>query len=329
MTEVLLDSLPKFATMLQMLVGFFAIIGILIFAVGLIRGRAQRPLAIIVLLGPSLLLVTVGLVFPAIRTIILSFKNSSSTDWVGFDNYGFIFTNPGQQRVLLNTLCWIIIAPIISTALGLVLSVIADQMKGKAEAIAKSLIFLPMAISFVGASVIWNLVYAYRDPQYEQTGLFSQMVMWFGVDNPPNWILMEPWNNFFLMMIMIWVETGFALVVLSASIKAIPKDVMEAATLDGASGPRQFVFVTVPMIRGTLIVVYTTILIAVLKVFDIVQTMTGGNFNTSVVANEMYNQTFVQFNVGRGSALAVVLFVAVIPLIYYNIRQLRRERSER
>jgi alpha-glucoside transport system permease protein len=153
--------------------------------------------------------------------------------------------------------------------------------------------------------------------------------MWLGFDNPPNWILEQPWNNFLLMVIMIWIETGFAMVVLSAAIKAIPGDVVEAAELDGAVGWKLFSRVTIPMIRGTLIVVLTTIMIAVLKIFDIVRTMTNGNFGTQVVANEMYSQAFVQFDVGRGSALAVILFIAVIPLIAYNVIQLRRERTIR
>ena len=196
------------------------------------------------------------------------------------------------------------------------------------ESIPKSLIFMPMAISFVGASIIWGLVYAYRDPSQEQVGLLSQVVLWLGIE-PPNWILLQPWNNFLLMVIMIWIQTGFAMVVLSAAIKAIPGDVVEAATLDGATGWRLFSKVTIPMIRTTLIVVVTTIMIATLKIFDIVRVMTNGNFGTQIVANEMYSQAFVQFDVGRGSALAVVLFLGVIPLVTYNIVQLRRERAVR
>jgi alpha-glucoside transport system permease protein len=191
------------------------------------------------------------------------------------------------------------------------------------------MIFMPMAISFVGAGIIWGLVYEYRDPSVEQVGLLSQVVMWLGVDDPPNWLLWQPWNNFLLMVIMIWIQVGFAMVVLSAAIKAISMDVIEAAELDGATGWRLFSRVTVPMIRGTLIVVFTTIMIATLKVFDIVRVMTNGNFGTQVVANEMYAQSFVQFDYGRGSALAVVLFVGVIPLVVYNIVQLRKERAVR
>ena len=150
-----------------------------------------------------------------------------------------------------------------------------------------------------------------------------------GVKHPPNWILTSPLNTFLLMVIMVWIQTGFAMVVLSAAIKAIPEEILEAARMDGATGRRLFFNVTIPMIRNTLVVVLTTVMITTLKVFDIVRTMTGGNFNTQVLANEMYSQSFVQFNVGRGSALATILFLAVLPLVGYNIVQLRRERATR
>ncbi|MFY9207903.1 MAG: sugar ABC transporter permease, partial [Candidatus Nanopelagicales bacterium] len=214
-----------------------------------------------------------------------------------------------------------------STGLGLTLALLLDRMKR--ESVAKSLIFMPMAISFVGASIIWGLMYEYRPPESEQVGLLSQIVMWLGVDDPPNWILWQPFNNYLLMIIMIWIQVGFAMVVLSAAIKNIPSDVVEAAELDGAVGWKLFSRVTIPMIRATLIVVLTTIMIAVLKIFDIVRTMTNGNFGTQVVANEMYAQSFVQFNQGHGNALAVVLFIGVIPLIIYNVIQLRKERAIR
>jgi alpha-glucoside transport system permease protein len=246
---------------------------------------------------------------------------------VGFANYSWIFTAPGNTTFLTNTVLWIILVPLLSTGVGLMLALLLDRMRR--ESISKSLIFMPMAISFVGAGIIWGLVYEYRDPSKQQVGLLSQITMWLGFDNPPNWLLLQPFNNFLLMVIMIWIQVGFAMVVLSAAIKAIPGDVVEAAELDGAVGWRLFSRVTIPMIRGTLIVVLTTIMIAVLKIFDIVRTMTNGNFGTQVVANEMYAQAFVAFDVGRGSALAVVLFVAVIPLIVYNVMQLRKERTIR
>ncbi|MFD0330283.1 carbohydrate ABC transporter permease [Streptacidiphilus monticola] len=217
--------------------------------------------------------------------------------------------------------------PIAATGLGLLLALLVDRLKR--QALYKSLIFMPMAISFVGASIIWKFVYTWRDSSQPQIGLLSQVCIWLGWHNPPNWILSHPLNNFLLMVIMVWVQTGFAMVVLSAAIKAIPDEITEAAVLDGARGWRLFAHVTIPMIRNTLVVVLTTVMITTLKLFDIIRTMTGGNFGTQVLANEMYSQAFVQFNVGRGSALAVILFVAVLPLVGYNIMQLRRERAVR
>lgn len=197
------------------------------------------------------------------------------------------------------------------------------------QALYKSLIFMPMAVSLVGASIIWKFVYEARDSSQQQIGLLSQLAISLGWEHPPNWILSQPLNNFLLMAVMVWVQTGFAMVVLSAAIKAIPDEVTEAARLDGARGLQLFWYVTVPMIRTTLVVVLTTVMITTLKAFDIVRTMTGGNFGTQVLANEMYSQSFVQFNVGRGSALAVILFLAVLPLVAYNIVQLRKERETR
>jgi alpha-glucoside transport system permease protein len=307
---------------------FFGLLLIIFWLAGRAAGRFQNGLARLVFLGPAVILLIVGLVVPAIQTTFLSFQDANSKKFVGLDNYDWVFTTPDNWVFLRNTFFWIVITPIFSTLLGLVLALLMDRMKR--ESIPKSLIFMPMAISFVGASIIWGLVYEYRDPSIgdQQVGLLSAVVMKFGID-PPNWLLWDPWNNFLLMVIMIWIQTGFALVVLSAAIKAIPVDVTEAAMLDGATGWKLFQKVTVPMIRGTLVVVLTTIAIGVLKVFDIVRTMTNGNFGTQVLANEMYAQSFVQFDKGRGSALAVILFIAVTPLIVYNVVQLRKEQQIR
>ncbi|MFM1916766.1 MAG: hypothetical protein RJB01_281 [Actinomycetota bacterium] len=319
------DAFSKLSSAFIAIAVFFALILIVFFIAGRIRGRLQGPVSGLVFLGPAILLLIIGLVVPAIRTIGDSLYNASGKEFIGFANYSWVFET--QTDVLVNTVLWIIIAPVASTALGLTLALLLDRMKR--ESISKSLIFMPMAISFVGASIIWSLVYEYRDPSQQQVGLLSQIVMWFGVQDPPNWILWSPFNNYLLMVIMIWIQVGFAMVVLSAAIKAIPSEVVEAAELDGATGWKLFSRVTIPMIRSTLTVVLITIMIAVLKIFDIVRTMTNGNFGTQVVANEMYAQAFVQFDVGRGSALAVVLFIAVVPLIIYNVWQLRKERAIR
>ncbi|MFC1419265.1 carbohydrate ABC transporter permease [Streptacidiphilus cavernicola] len=321
------DALTKFGNAAGAILVFVAVLVVIFYAAGRATGRLAKPLAGVIFLGPALVLLAVGLVIPAIRTVYLSFYNDGATKFLGFGNYTWAFTNSDEQQVLLNTLVWIVVAPLVTTALGLMLALLVDRLKW--QALYKSLIFLPMAISFVGASIIWKFVYDYRDPSQPQIGLLSQIWLWVGGSNPPNWMLSHPLNNFLLMAIMVWVQTGFAMVVLSAAIKAIPDEITEAAVLDGARGFGLFRHITIPMIRNTLVVVLTTVMITTLKLFDIIRTMTGGNFGTQVLANEMYSQSFVQFSRGRGSALAVILFIAVLPLVGYNIVQLRRERAHR
>jgi alpha-glucoside transport system permease protein len=321
------DALSKLGQTGEAVVVFFGIGLIIFYAAGRASGRLHRPLTITVLLGPALILLAVGLVIPALRTIYLSFRSDDSSTVVGGKNFGWAFTTGSTQQALLNTLLWILIAPFVATTLGLLLAVLVDRMKR--QSVYKSLIFMPMAISFVGASIIWKFVYDYRDPAQPQTGLLSEVVMKLGWHNPPDWILSHPLNNFLLMVIMVWSQTGFAMVVLSAAIKAIPDDVIDAARVDGARGLAMAFRITLPMIRSTLIVVLTTVMIITLKLFDIVRTMTGGNFGTQVLANDMYSQTFVQFDNGKGSALAVILFAGVLPLVAYNIVLLRRERQIR
>jgi alpha-glucoside transport system permease protein len=247
--------------------------------------------------------------------------------FVGFDNFIWAFTIPEITVVLANTAIWVVTAPILSTVIGLAIAYMTDRMNRPAA--IKSLIFMPMAISFVGAGIIWKFVYNFQpNDNKPDIGLLSAIFKGLGL-TPPNWLLEAPLNSFLLIVVMIWIQTGFAMVVLSAALKNIPDEVVEAAMLDGAAPWKRFYLVSVPMIRATIVVVLTTITIGTLKVFDIVRTMTGGNFQTNVIANEMYSQAFRQMNFGRGSALAIILFVAIIPIIIYNIRQLRLERTER
>lgn len=321
------DATVKLGNSVGAIAGFLGILLLIFFVAGRASGRLSRPLSIVVMLGPAALLLVVGLIVPLIRTVYLSFYNDDSTKAVGGSNYGWAFTTDSIHQVLWNTFQWLVVAPIAATGAGLLLALLVDRMRG--QAVYKSLLFMPMAISLVGASIIWKFVYEDRDPSQPQVGLLSQLAISLGWDDPPNWILSHPLNNFLLMVVMVWVQTGFAMVVLSAAIKAIPDEITEAARLDGARGFQLFRYVTIPMIRTTLVVVLTTVMITTLKAFDIVRTMTGGNFGTQVLANEMYSQSFVQFNVGHGSALAVILFLAVTPLVIYNIVQLRKEREHR
>ena len=210
--------------------------------------------------------------------------------------------------------------------MGLVYAVLVDRTRF--EKFAKTLIFLPMAISMVGASIIWKYVYEYKSKGIPQTGLLNQKLEWMGLEHQ-QFLLNAPINTFYLIIVMVWIQTGFAMTVLSAAIKAIPDETIEAANVDGATGMRLFWQITVPSVRSAIIVVLTTIAMATLKAFDIVRTMTGGQFDTSIVANEFYTQTFGRQAQGIGAALAVLLFVLVMPLIVYNVRQMRISEGER
>ena len=318
---------PNLTLLVISLVAF----GAVIYALFLIGSRAsvkwQGWLRYGVFLGPALLLLVVGLIYPALRTIWLSFMDKRSENFIGFDNYIWAFTIPEIQIVLRNTVLWVIFVPILSTLIGLAIAYMTDRMKR--AAIVKSLIFMPMAISFVGASVIWGFMYNFEPNEDKvEIGLLNAILRGVGIE-PRNFLLEAPGNTFFLIAVLIWIQTGFAMVILSAAMKNVPDEIVEAAMLDGASNWRRFIRVTLPMIRGTVVVVLTTITIGTLKVFDIVRTMTGGNFQTNVIANEMYAQSFRQLNYGQGSALAVILFLGVVPIIWYNVRQLRLERTER
>jgi ABC-type sugar transport system permease subunit len=228
------------------------------------------------------------------------------------------------RGVVWNNVYWVVFVTGVSTVLGLAIAWLADRSRG--ESVAKSLIFMPMAISFVGASVIWRFVYAFTPAGHDQIGLLN--AVWVGLGgNPQAWIQQTPWNTLFLIAIMIWIQTGFAMVVLSASIKAVPTDLLEAARVDGASEAQTFWRVTLPQITSTIGVVSVTLIITVLKVYDIVKVMTNGEFGTNVIANQMFDEAFINRNLGRGSALAALLFLAVVPLMVFNVRRMRRDAA--
>ena len=278
-----------------------------------------------VFVGPAITVLSLYIVLPAIRTIWLSLLNRTGEQFVGLKNYIFVFTDAEMLIILRNTLMWVILVPLLAVTLGLLIAVMADRLKNIWEKVVKSMIFLPMAISFVGASVIWRFVYYYLPAEYDQIGLLNAILTFFGAE-PVAWIILRPWNNLALIFIMIWLQTGFAMVILSAAVKGVPKDLWEAARLDGAGEMRIFFQITIPYIQGTILTVWTTILFLVLKVFDIVYVMTSGNYETGIVASRMYKEAFVYRNFGRGSALAVFLFVVVIPFLIRNVMQLRETR---
>jgi alpha-glucoside transport system permease protein len=318
------DLLGKLLQIVMGLVIFAAIVGLLVFFIDKApkRGRDYWQLAGFLL--PAMILVTIGLVVPAIRTSILAFQDSGG-EW-SLTNFVWAFTQPVALRSLINTVIWVLLVPTLSTVIGLAYAVFIDKSRG--ERYYKVILFMPIAISFVGAGVIWRFVYEYRGGDREQIGLLNAFVVLFGGE-PVQWMQTDPINTILLIVVMIWIQTGFAMVLLSAAIKGVPTEQIEAAQLDGTNAWQRFINVTVPGIRGSLVVVLTTISIATLKVFDIVRTMTAGNFGTSVIANEMYTQAFRASEVGRGSALALILLVLVLPLIIYNVNVLRKQREIR
>ena len=316
----------KFVTMFEAIGLFIAVVGVILAIASRFSGRRGDRVVAAAFLVPTLVLISVGLVYPGLKTIYQSFYNAAGDAYVGLDNYSTIFGDSDQRTVLRNTVLWVLITPFVATAVGLLYAILVD--KARVEALAKALIFLPMAISFVGAGIIWKFVYAFRpdQPGIQQIGALNQILAWFHVA-PKQFLIDTPWNTVFLIIVMIWIQAGFAMTVLSAAIKAIPEDIVEAARLDGVRAWGMFRFVTVPSIRPALIVVLTTIGIGTLKVFDIVRTMTGGNFDTSVVANEFYSQSFRSNDQGLGAALATLLFILVVPIVAYNVRQLRAADS--
>jgi len=288
------------------------------------RQGAGYLFALMAFLAPAVILLLIGLVYPTIQTVINSFL-SSRGNFVGFDNFVWVFSQDQNLVVIRNTIVWTLVVPTISTAIGLAYAVFIDKARG--EKIFKALVFMPMAISFVGASIIFRFIYAYRPEGESQYGLLNQIVVWLGLP-PVNWLQQVPLNSFLLMVVLIWVQTGFAMVILSAALKGVPTVQIEAAQLDGANGWQRFWSVQVPSIRPSLIVVLTTISIASLKVFDIVRTMGTAYPDTGVIANEMV--TLLQkFETGRSSAFAVILFLLVLPIVIYNARQIQKQREIR
>ncbi|MFM2281618.1 MAG: hypothetical protein RLZZ444_3849, partial [Pseudomonadota bacterium] len=274
-------------------------------------------------LAPAVLALALYLVYPVFESIRLSLHDKAGQTFVGFDNYVWMFGDREFRESILNNFLWLLVVPAAATFFGLIIAALTDRIWW--GNIAKSLIFMPMAISFVGAAVIWKFVYDYRDAGSEQIGILNAIVVYFGGD-PQAWITIPFWNNFFLMAILVWIQTGFAMVILSAAIRGIPDETIEAAVIDGANGLQIFFKIMVPQIWGTIAVVWTTITILVLKVFDIVLAMTNGQWQTQVLANLMFDWMFRGGgDFGRGAAIAIVIMVLVIPIMIWNIRNARKE----
>jgi len=280
----------------------------------------QHRILPFVFVGPAIAILGFYLLIPAILTVWASFFNATGEEFVGLDNYVYSFTNPDMVIAIRNNVLWLVIGTTLSTGLGLAIAVLVDRSRfGR---VAKTLIFLPMAISFVGASVIWRFVYSYQPEGQPQIGLLNAILGAFGIP-PVSWLTGEPLNTILLIVILVWGQVGFAMVVFSAALRGVPDEILEAGRIDGATEVQIFRRILVPTIWPTIVTVATTIAILTLKVYDIVTAMTGGNFNTQVIATLMWKQAFTFFDAGRGSALAVILLVAVTPVMVYNLRQFR------
>ena len=296
------------------------------YIVELLPKEWTRRLQPFIFVGPGIAILAWYLFIPVIRSLILSFQNDISTQWVGFANYIYAFTDRVMLEAFRNNLLWLVFGTSFSVGIGLLVAVLADR--SRYENIFKGIIFLPMAISFVGAGVIWKFVYAYGGTGVgiQEVGVMNAIVVALGGKAQP-WLTLSPWNNFFLIVIMVWLQTGFAMVIISSAIKGIPAEWLEAARVDGANEIHVFFSIIIPSIAGTLITVTTTIVIFTLKLFDVVRVITGGNFGTNVIANEFYLERFTYGQAGRASAIAVVLLILTIPVMIYNLRQFQGRRA--
>jgi alpha-glucoside transport system permease protein len=284
--------------------------------------RKTGGLTPLVYVGPAVFFLTIFQVYPALQTIYLSFMDRRSAAFVGLANYKYVFTSPVMLTAFRNNLLWLIFFTAGTVGLGLLFAILVDRVKY--ESFAKAIIFMPMAISFVGAGVVWKFIYTYKPQGSPQIGLLNQILLIFGLE-PRGWLLESPINNFALIAVGLWIWTGYCMVILSAAYKGIPKELVEAAEVDGAGELQVFRHITVPELRPALTMVITTMLVNVLKIFDIIYVMTNGNFGTEVIANRMFKEMFQFSNTGRASAIAVVLFLMIIPIMFANIRQKMRE----
>jgi alpha-glucoside transport system permease protein len=295
-----------------------------------LKGRWEDRVKPWMFAGPAILAISVYLVYPAIQTIQYSFANEDSTAYVGFKNYANLLTDASFLAVLFNNVLWIVIVPAATVALGLGVAVLADRLRPRGEKVSKTLIFLPMAISMVGAATIWRSIYEYKPAGTPQTGLLNAI---FGLfeKGPFFWYSIDTlhFNSLLLMIILIWTQVGYSMVLLSAAIKSVPEDTIEAGRIDGAGERRIFFSLVIPQIWGTVVTVFITVLIGVMKVFDIVYVTTNGNFNTDVIGRRFYDEMFTQGNYGYAASIVVILMIAIVPILIYQVRHFRAEEANR
>jgi alpha-glucoside transport system permease protein len=298
--------------------------------------RLSESLIPYAFLLPAMLLIGVMLIYPTVQTINYSFANDDSDAYVGLANYVEIFGDPGFRSAIINNILWLFLVPAATVAIGVIVAVLADKLPAAGEQVSKSFIFVPMAISFVGAAAIWSLIYQYNPPGDTQTGLLN--AVWAGLGNlfglavePVVWLSVSAFslNDILLMAVVVWMQAGFAMILLSSAIKGVPEETIEAARIDGASEFQIFRQVVIPQIRGTMITVYITVTILVLKIFDIVYVTTNGRDDTNVIANLFFQEIFRTGDNGVASAIVVILLLAVMPILIYQVRHFRREEAER
>lgn len=287
--------------------------------------RAMQILLPAVFIGPAVIFLFYFLLLPAVRTFSTSFFDQDGAAFVGLANYIRVFTDESTLLAFRNNLFWLAFGASLTVIMGLLIAALADR--SRFEVVAKSIIFMPYAVSLVGAGIIWKFVYAVRDPSAPQIGLLN--AIWVGLGHTPiGWLAdNQPFNNFFLIVVVIWLQTGFAMVLFSAAIKGVPADLLDAARVDGANEIQTFMRVVVPTIMPTIITVSTTVVIFTLKIFDVVIVLTNSNFSTQVIATEFYTQFFSNRNFGLGSAIAVVLLALVLPVMIYNLRRFQQQQA--
>ncbi|MBI5965858.1 MAG: sugar ABC transporter permease [Chloroflexi bacterium] len=300
------------------------------FLLSMLPERISRKASWLAFLTPAAVLVLLVLIVPLLQTVVWSFMDDRVKAWVGFKNYVDLFTDKRFLGILLNNFLWVLVVPAITVAIGTAVATLTNQVGPTRERVFKSLIFMPMAISFVAAATIWSYFYSYVPPGRPEVGLLNSLVRWIGFDAQP-WLTMDQGrlNSFLLMAVVVWLQVGYSMVVISAAIKNVPEETIEAAQLDGASAWQVFAGVVLPQVWGTVMSVFVTVLILVMKVFDIVLSMTRGNFTTSVLAFEWYKQFFENSNIGPASAVVTVLVLLIGPLMYLQIKTVQQQEALR
>jgi len=308
------------------IIASYGLYWLLNFLISLLPERIYEKINWAAFLTPAAVLVILVLVAPLFQTIIWSFKDDRVREWVGFKNYIDLFTDTRFLGILLNNFLWVLVVPAITVAIGTAASTLTNQVGPTREKIFKSLIFMPMSISFVAASTIWAYTYAYVPPGRPEVGILNAIMSSLGFQTQP-WLTIDQGrlNSFLLMAVVIWLQVGYAMVVISAAIKAVPEETLEAARIDGANAWQLFIGIILPQVWGTVMSVFVTVLILVMKVFDIVLAMTRGNFSTSVLAFEWYKQFFENSNIGPASAVVTVLVILIAPLMWLQINTARQQ----